>query len=88
MRHAARELGFRATVRVGETNFGWLGGLGVDATAEGRVLMRVVSQGEGYRVGNFDEALVDLVKPVAREAGRKKKTPRVRGVAASWRGAG
>ncbi len=56
---------------VKEVEAGQVEGFRVDAVPEGKVLVRVTSMGQGYRVANFEEALVALD-----EEGEAKKTLR------------
>jgi hypothetical protein len=51
----ARRRRFVADAEAGKTP-----GYRVDATDEGKVLVRIVSQGEGYRVADFEEELFEL----------------------------
>jgi hypothetical protein len=55
---------------------GEIAGYRVDATEEGKVLVRVVSQGEGYRVADFEEEVFEL--DAAGEATRPKEMRRAR----------
>lgn len=61
-----RESARRAFVRSVEA--GAVAGFRVDATTEGKVLVRITSLGEGYRVANFEEPLYGLD-----EAGRARR---------------
>jgi len=56
---------------VKEVEAGQVAGYRVDAVPEGKVLVRVTSIGQGYRVANFEEALVTLD-----DEGEAKKTLR------------
>jgi hypothetical protein len=72
---AAGELARRREVRrrefVARAEAGEIPGYRVDPTEEGKVLVRIVSQGEGYRVADFEEDVFDL------GAGGEATRPRV-----------
>lgn len=51
----ARRRAFVAAAEAGEVP-----GFRVDPTAEGKVLVRVVDQGEGYRVADYEQAIFEL----------------------------
>jgi hypothetical protein len=54
----AREARRRAFVN--DAAAGKLAGYRIDSTAEGKVLIRVVAQGKGYRVADFEEEIFEL----------------------------
>lgn len=56
----ARARAARRRAFVAEAEAGRAPGYRVDDTSEGKVLVRVVSQGEGYRVADFEEELFEL----------------------------
>lgn len=56
----ARARAARRRAFVGEVESGRVAGYRIDETDEGKVLVRVVSQGQGYRVADFEEELYEL----------------------------
>ena len=73
----ARARAVRRRAFVAEAEAGRTPGYRVDDTSEGKVLVRVVSQGEGYRVADFEEELFEL--DAQGEATRPRQLPDVGG---------
>lgn len=73
----ARARAARRRAFVAEAEAGRAPGYRVDDTSEGKVLVRVVSQGEGYRVADFEEELFEL--DAQGEATRPRHLPGVGG---------